>query len=114
MAWPSLLQRERWRRRWMQPPWQLALKDATEETFDLKRPKIDLGEYRGEGPLYVIATVGFLFFAFTAWQAWTEEFGEGLGPKKWTTSDDYFNPDFDPYAGMNLKKDPKTGKPKTR
>ncbi|CAL1142168.1 unnamed protein product [Cladocopium goreaui] len=88
----------------------MALKDATEETFDLKRPnKIDLGEYRGDGPWYVFAVVGLLFFAFTAVQAWNDQFG--LSDEVATTSDDYFNPDFDPYKGMNLKKDAKTGKP---
>ena len=34
------------------------------------------GEYRGEGPLYVIATVGFLFFAFTA--PWSKDWAELL------------------------------------
>eukprot|EP00490_Sorites_sp_Unknown_P007952 CAMPEP_0114647870 /NCGR_PEP_ID=MMETSP0191-20121206/6029_1 /TAXON_ID=126664 /ORGANISM="Sorites sp." /LENGTH=90 /DNA_ID=CAMNT_0001861023 /DNA_START=175 /DNA_END=447 /DNA_ORIENTATION=- len=86
----------------------MALKDATEETFDPKRPnRIDLGEYRGDGPWYVFAVVGVLFFAFTAVQAWNDQFG--ISDEVATTSDDYFNPDFDPYKGMNLKKDPKTG-----
>ena len=87
----------------------LAQRDAMEEAFDPKRPnRIDLGEYRGEGPWYIFAVVGIAFAIFTAIQAYRDQMG--LNDERPTTADDYFNPDFDPYKGMNLKKDPVTGK----
>ena len=82
--------------------------------------------------------VHFLASGAELWQSWQDTFGGGLGEppggiglrfvasrKLPSTSDDYFNPDFDPYkgnlypigqgaselAGMNIKRDPKTGRP---
>ncbi|CAK9031397.1 unnamed protein product [Durusdinium trenchii] len=86
----------------------MMMKDATEEEDPRK---INLGEYQGDAPYYVFATVGSIFFAVTVWQSWQDTFGGGLGEKPPTTADDYFNPDFDPYKGMNIKRDPETGEP---
>mmetsp|Transcript_62098 Transcript_62098/g.116129 ORF Transcript_62098/g.116129 Transcript_62098/m.116129 type:complete len:157 (+) Transcript_62098:42-512(+) len=90
-----------------------ALMDATQENFDVKtgRPQIDLGEYRGDSAWTVIGIIGGAFLLFSTYESLVDEYGEGLVPKSTrTTSDDYFNPDFDPYRGMNIKKKEKTEK----
>eukprot|EP00913_Durusdinium_trenchii_P012155 g11416.t1 len=54
----------------------MMMKDATEEEDPRK---INLGEYQGDAPYYVFATVGSIFFAVTVWQSWQDTFGGGLG-----------------------------------
>ncbi|CAE7714158.1 unnamed protein product, partial [Symbiodinium sp. CCMP2456] len=85
-----------------------ALKDATEETFG-ERPKIDLGEYRGDDYSWnAIGFFGIAFIVLVCYESWKDELGGGLVPSNVKTdADDYFNPDFDPYKGMNIKKETK-------
>ncbi|CAE7243378.1 unnamed protein product [Symbiodinium natans] len=86
-----------------------AFKDATEEFTGREAAMQKLGAWRGDDYSWnVIGAIGIAFLLLVCYESWKDEIEGTLVPSNARTeADDYFNPDFDPYRGMNLKKETK-------
>lgn len=81
----------------------ISLRERLEqEAAEAEKSKIDLGEFKGEGP-WQLGLVVFIYFMYKVLTRPIEDMEETI-KKVRTEDDDYFNPDFDPYKNTTFDK----------